>query len=263
MGKIVAVANQKGGTGKTTTAISMGAALKEKGYKVLLVDADDSGNPSLSKTMLDEINMNLTTLIINKAAGEEITDIIDTAIYSHNEGIDILPANSKLTLASHLLNSVDEENKRTALRDILEIVKNKYDYIILDAAPALNIMSVNVLTAADEVIIATQAQESSAAGVLEFLKTAAEVKQNSNRKLIVKGLLITMLDSRTNYNKNKASELAEKYTSLGMKVFETRIPRAIVAESFTENKGSILTYAPESKPAMAYRQFVNEYLEEA
>lgn len=265
MGKVIAICNQKGGVGKTTTAIAMGAALAERGYKVLLVDADDSGNPSLTKSLIEDekITKTLTDLMLFRILDRDIGDEIKDCVYKHKERMHFIPADNKLPGVSTALSSVPEERKRLILREVIDQVKSEYDYVILDAAPSLNIVSLNVLGAADEVIITTQPQGAAEEGILELLQTALQVKDRFNKELTVRGLLITMVDSRTNYNKEKAEKMTSDYTDWGMKVFRIRIPRAVVAESCVEKKLSVLRYAPESKPAMAYRAFITEYLEES
>ncbi|MCU7378895.1 AAA family ATPase [Clostridiales Family XIII bacterium ASD5510] len=262
MAKVIAVANQKGGVGKTATAISMGAALVEKGYKVLLVDVDDSGNPSLSKCLGAEApEASLVDLMLMAFLNRDISKELNHVILTHEEGMDFIAAENKLAGVTDMLSAgTDDYEKKTVLKRIIDEVRKQYDFIILDAAPALNIMSINVLTAADEVIITTQPQGAAEEGIGELISSAGEVRKHSNPNLIVKGLLITMLDARTNYNKSKATEMTDGYTELGMKVFHTRIPRAVAAEECVEKKISILKYDPKSKVTAAYRAFVDEYL---
>lgn len=264
MSKIIAIANQKGGVAKTTTAISMGAGLAEMGYKVLLVDVDDSGNPSLSKCLnTTDPKATLTDLMLFRILERDITTELESIIINHQEGMDYIPADNKLPGISDTLNGLKEDGRsKTILREIVDTVRDTYDYIILDAAPALNIMSINVLAAADEIIITTQPAGAADEGIVELLQTATQVKKNINKDLIVKGLLITMLDIRTNYNKNKANMMTDRYTALGMKVFNEKIPRAITAEECIEKKISILKYNSSGKVATAYRSFIKEYLSE-
>lgn len=265
MSKVLAIANQKGGVAKTTTAISMGAGLVERGFRVLLMDVDDSGNPSLSKGLgISEPQRSLTDLMLFRILKRDITGELEDTIVRHAEGMDVLPADHTLPGITDALNGVqDEGRKRSILREITDTVKGHYDYVLLDAAPALNLMSINVLTAADEVIITTQPQGASEAGILELIQAAMQVRANMNPDLIVRGLLITMLDARTNYNKDKAVKLTDGYTEMGMKVFATRIPRAVSAEECVEKRISILKYDPKGKVATAYRQFVEEYLQQS
>ena len=274
MGKIIAICNQKGGVGKTTTTISMGRVLVDEGYKVLLVDVDDSGNPSLSKwlgfdsseTSKADAEKNLTDLMMLKLMGREIAEDVRKVIKHNKEGMDVIAADSALAGITNYINVMndsskeDSARKRGLLREVLSCFKDDYDYILLDAAPSLNIMSVNLLTAADEPIIVSQAQGTSAEAVTQLLLTVAQIKEGDNPDLILKGLLITMVDNRTNYSKDKAADMTEIYSELGLKVFNTKIPRAVVAESCVEARESVIAYAPDSKPTNAYREFVKEYL---
>lgn len=184
------------------------------------------------------------------------------AIQHHEEGFDVLPADNKLAGVTSWINGQDDSRKQIRLRELISKLKADYDYIILDAAPALNIMSVNILAAADEIIITTQPQGASESGIGELLQTIANVKENVNENLIVRGLLITMVDKRTNYNKSKIKQMTDFYTDLGMRTFETYIPRTVKAEEYTDSGKSIISYDPESTAAIAYKQFLDEYLSE-
>ena len=256
MSKVIAICNQKGGVGKTTTAIAMGAVLAELGKKVLLIDVDDSGNPSLSINLgTEEPERSLVDL--------DTTSLLEETILHHEEGMDYIPAENRLGGISEILSaSQDEAKKRTVLKRAIAPIRERYEYILLDAAPTLNMMSINLLTAADEIIITTQPQGAAEDGIPALVSSVAQVRQNLNTALCIKGLLITMLDRRTNYNKEKASTMERAYTDLGMRVFSTRIPRAITAESCMEQHQSILKFDPKGKVAAAYRDFVNEYLSE-
>lgn len=257
----IAVANQKGGVGKTTTSVAMGAVLAEKGYKVLLVDVDDSGNPTLTNALAPKgSNNTLTELLYFRIMGRGIEDELPLSIYKHKEGMDLIPANNRLPGVSAAMTPVEEDRKRCLIKEILELVKDDYDYIIMDLAPSTNILTINALAAADEVIITTQPQGASEEGILELLQSISNVIQKVNPDLIVKGLLITMVDTRTKYNKNMASGMTESYSNLGMKVFKTCIPRAVIAEQWVDEHKSIIALAPNSKPAVAYKAFVDEYL---
>ena len=262
--RVISVCNQKGGVGKTTTAIAMGAVLAELGKKVLLIDVDDSGNPSLSINLgTEEPERSLVDLMLTSYMDRDTTSLLEETILHHEEGMDYIPAENRLGGISEILSaSQDEAKKRTVLKRAIAPIRERYEYILLDAAPTLNMMSINLLTAADEIIITTQPQGAAEDGIPALVSSVAQVRQNLNTALCIKGLLITMLDRRTNYNKEKASTMERAYTDLGMRVFSTRIPRAITAESCMEQHQSILKFDPKGKVAAAYRDFVNEYLSE-
>ncbi|QIB69809.1 ParA family protein [Aminipila butyrica] len=264
--KVIAISNQKGGVGKTTSAISFGVGLADKGYKVLLVDCDDTGNPSLTKFLgenPDELEATLTDLMMFTLFDRSIDEVLPKVICKNQEGVYFIPADNKLPGITNALTGFnDEEKKKRVLCSIVDKLKDQYDYIILDAAPSLNILSINLLAAADEVIIATQSQGASESGIGELIQTVIRLRDTVNPQLSVRGLLITMVDNRTGYSKAKAAEINNAYTALGMRVFKTCIPRAVKAEKCPEAGQSILKYDPSGKVAVAYKTFVEEYLEE-
>lgn len=261
--KKLAICNQKGGVAKTTTAITLGAALTKKGYKVLLIDCDDS-NPTLTKTLVtkspDELPCTLVDLLLFTAMNRPIKDDLEKAIIHHEEGFDILPASNQLSGLTVYLNTLNEDMKNTCLSKALANLDAIYDFVILDAAPALNTLTMNVMAASDEIIIVSQAQDAAEEGIVELLRTTSRCKTNINNRLIITGLLITMEDRRTNYSKNTATKITEKYSALGMRVFQSRIPRGVAGEKFIASGNSLLKYEPRSKVTLAYLDFVDEYL---
>ena len=261
MGKTIAIANQKGGVGKTTTVVAMGGALSELGFRCLLIDVDDSGNPSLTKSLCLSNDTNLTDLLYAKAMKKPVGEVIEKAVCHHEEGFDVICADSMLSGITNFLNGLsDDETKRMLLKDVISEIKDNYDYILLDAAPSLNIMSINLLCAADEIIITSQAQGASEKGIEELLESAMSVHRVLNPELIVAGLLITMVDYRTKYNSDKVANMMERYRAIGMRVFNSCIPRSVRAEEWSDSGKSIIGYASSSAPAQAYRAFVKEYL---
>ena len=263
--KIIAICNQKGGVGKTTTAITLSAALTAKGKRVLLVDCDDS-NPTLTKALVSKdpssLPSTLVDLMLFTMLDRSIADELTKAIHHHNEGFDVLPATAKLAGITMNLNvQQDNELKNRCLAAVLAQIKSDYDYIIIDAAPALNTLSVNIMAATDEVIIITQAQDAAEEGIAELIGTVSNVRRTINPDIIIKGLLITMEDNRTNYSKQTSAKIQNDYTALGMKVFCSHIPRAVKAEEFMRSGQSLLAYAPKGKVTDAYLAFADEFLQ--
>jgi chromosome partitioning protein len=265
-GKVVAITNQKGGVGKTTTAIAMAAVLAKRGKRTLLIDCDDSGNPSLSKTLsANPETMGLTDIMLNRINLKSVapkTPILDASIaVQHSaEGMDFIAADDLLPgISSVAFTMLNSDDKAYILKDITDSLKKDYDYIILDAAPALNVLSTNLLTAADEVVITTQAQGASEEGIAALIATISQVRKSSNPGLVIRGLLLTMVDSRTNYSKRKMAEITSDYSGLGIKVFRAVVPRSVKTEECMEAGKSIISYAPRSKVATAYISFVSEF----
>ena len=248
MAKVIGICNSKGGVGKTTTTDAMGAGLVKLGKKVLLVDADDS-NPSLSKVMLFT------------SCGRLREAFLDEVIKKTSEGVDIIPNDEKLPNITAALNaSKDDAVRFGTMKEIIDMLRSRYDYILIDTAPATNTMTLNVLAAVDEVLIVSQAQDMGDAAIEVLLGNVLETKKTRNSKIKFSGLLLTMV-SNLKGSQSKAQEMAEKFTGYGVKVFSSVIPRGGSAEKFSESGKSILAYRPFSPAAKAYRMFVKEYLE--
>jgi len=265
MGKVIAITNQKGGVGKTTTALAMAAVLTKEGRKVLLIDCDDSGNPSLSKTLSADPNMvSLTDVMLNRINIQSVAPrtpllYVKDAIQVHND-LDYIAADGQLPgITQVAFTMLSAEERAYVLKGITDELKEYYEYIILDAAPALNVLSTNLLTAADDVVITTQAQGASEEGIAALIETVAQVKATSNPDIVIRGLLITMVDNRTNYSKQKTEGITKDYSDLGIKVFNSVIPRSTSAEKCMDAGKSIIEYDPRGKTAAAYVSFVAEF----
>ena len=257
---IMAVVNQKGGTGKTTTCENLGFGLAMEGKRVLLVDTDPQGSLTiaLGHPRPDGITVTLTDLMAKVIQDQPIGP--REGILPHEEGIDLIPAN--ITLSGMEVSLVNAMSRETVLRQLLEPLKNQYDYILLDCMPSLGMLTVNALAASDQVLIPVQANYLSAKGLEQLLQTVSKVKRQINPKLRVEGILLTMVDYRTNFAKEISALIRDTYGSR-LKVFESDIPRSVrVAETSVEGV-SIFKHAPGGKVADAYRNLTKEVLANA
>ncbi len=255
--RTIAIANQKGGVGKTTTAFSLGVALSKEGKNVLLIDADPQGDLTTYMGVYDQDNLPITisTLIERTINDKEVN--AEEAILHHNEGVDLIPSNINLSMTEvNLFNAMCREN---AMRNSLKELKEKYDYIIIDCMPSLSMITTNALATADEVIIPVQSQYLSAKGMGNLLNTISKVKAYINNDLTVGGILLTLVDRRTNLPKTIKSEIEENYGNI-VKIYDTQIPIAIKTAESTSRGKSIFAYDKNSSVALAYSQFAKEVL---
>ena len=257
MCKIIAIANQKGGVGKTTTTSNLGIGLAAQGKKVLLIDADAQGSltASLGYTEPDSLEITLATLLGKVINDEEIDP--DEGILHHNEGIDLVPGNIELSgLEVSLVNVMSRE---VTLRNYVELVKDRYDYILIDCMPSLGMLTINVLAAADYVVIPVQAQFLSIKGLEQLIRTVAKVKRQINPTLSIAGIVITMADMRTNYAKDIVELLHTNYDGK-LRIFESIIPLSVrAAETSAEGK-SIYLHDPAGKVSAAYAALTKEVM---
>lgn len=251
--KVIALANQKGGVGKTTTTMSLGIALAQMGKKVLLVDADSQGNLTqvLGWRRPDDLENTLSSLMGQVMQDKPIR--IDETILHHDEGVDLIPSN--LELASTDISLVNVMSRETVLRQCLDGVRKKYDYALIDCMPSLGMITINALTAADSVIIPVQAHYLPASGLERLLQSVARVKKQLNKNLKVDGILLTMVDNRTNFAKDITETIRNVY---GSRVFKTEIPHSIRMAEMTTTGESIFKYEPGGKTANAYQMFAKE-----
>jgi chromosome partitioning protein len=256
--KVIALANQKGGVGKSTTTINLGVGLAKKGNKVLLIDADSQGNLT---TMLgirrpDELSAtlasNLEKIIMDKPVGGK------EGIVVCDEGVDLLPSNIELSATE--VNLVNTMSRETILKTYLKEIRSNYDYILIDCMPSLGMLTLNALTAADSVIIPVQSHYLSAKGLEHLLRTVKKVQRQLNPKLDIEGILLTMTQSRTNFSKEISQLLKETYGG-NINIFKSEIPFSIKGAEMSAYGKSIFSFDPSGKVAKAYENLTREVSE--
>jgi len=255
--KVIAITNQKGGVGKTTTTFNLGVALAKQGKRVLVVDVDPQSNLTTYAGWYDEneLKYTLTDLMEQSMNDEEIKT--KESILHHSENVDLIPSNLSL---SALENSLTYAMSREyTLRNCLSSIKDDYDYILLDCQPSLGMLTINALASANSVIIPVQSEYFALRGMTDLFKIINKVRRQINPTLKIEGALLTLVDSRANLPKEIATQLKDNYGSI-LNLFNTQIPRAVKTAESTSSGGSVFTYDKSGTVANAYSSFAKEVL---
>lgn len=255
---VIAVTNQKGGVGKTTSTVNLGIGLAKQSKRVLLIDNDPQASMTLSLGYKhpDDLFPTVTDVMNNIMDDGEVTK--EFPVTKSKEGVDVLPGN--LELCGVELRLVNEISREQVLKTYIDTVRNDYDYILIDCMPSLGMLTINALVAADRVLIPTQPEFLSAKGLETLIKNISRVKKRMNPNLTIDGILLTMVDSRTNLSRDVSALIKQTYSGI-MKIYNSAIPRSVKAAEATAEGKSIFALEPKSKVAAAYFYLSKEVLD--
>lgn len=257
--KVIAITNQKGGVGKTTTTFNLGVALAKQGKRVLVVDVDPQSNLTTYAGWYneDELKYTLSDLMEQSMNDEEIK--IKDSILHHKENIDLIPSSLNLSALENAL--AYAMSREYTLRNCLSVVKDEYDYILLDCQPSLGMLTINALASADSVIIPVQCEYFALRGMTDLFKIINKVRRQINPTLKIDGALLTLVDKRTNLSKEIQNQIKDNYGSI-LKLYDNHIPRAVKTAESTSSGGSVFTYDKSGVVAEAYSSFAKEVLDD-
>lgn len=250
MGRTIAIANQKGGVGKSTTAINLAACLGEAGKKVLIIDMDPQGNTTSGFGVeKNELESTIYELLL----GEK--DLDECLIHLEYENLDLLPSN--VNLAGAEIELIEAENKEYILKEQIDQVRESYDYIIIDCPPSLNMLTVNAMTTADTILVPIQCEYYALEGLAQLMNTVELVRDRLNPSLGIEGVVFTMYDARTNLSLQVAENVRE---NLNQKIYKTVIPRNVRLAEAPSYGMPIIDYDTKSAGAESYRQLAREVM---
>ena len=249
MGKVISVANQKGGEGKTTTAVNLSALLAKKGKKVLLIDTDPQGNATSGVGVEKTVSFSVYDVLVDDV------EIENTLQMTEMKNLDVCPSN--INVAGAEVQLVSKENREYKLKEKIEKIKNDYDYIIIDCPPSLGLVTLNAFTASDSVLIPIQCEYYALEGLGQLINTINLVKRRLNKELVIEGALLTMYDARTNLSNQVVKEVKNYFDD---KVYKTVIPRNVKLSEAPSYGMPICMYDARSKGSRCYDKFVKEFI---